>query len=78
MAQDTSLEQAIETTLYTAGVHESGYIASAIIEQVQDHLHELLDNAESNRVDDGLAPWAWHHELRDQINMLSTIQRNAQ
>lgn len=70
MARDATLEQRIETTLYTAGVHNSGDIASAIIDGVKEHLHELLDNAVSNRVDDGYAPWLWVHELRDQINML--------
>lgn len=28
---------------------------------------DLLDNAKSNRVDDGYAPWHWDHELRDQL-----------
>lgn len=40
MAQDDTLEQLIETTLYTAGVHESGHIASAIVEQITDDIRD--------------------------------------
>lgn len=40
MAQDETLEQRIETALYTAGVQESGAIASAIVEQVQEWVAE--------------------------------------
>ena len=40
MARDTSIEQAIETTLHTAGVHESGALASAIVEQLVDDMKD--------------------------------------
>lgn len=38
MARDISLRERIETTLYTAGVHESGAVADAIIECIEQHM----------------------------------------
>lgn len=33
-------------------------------------VREMLDNAVSNRVEDGYAPWHWDHELRDMLLQL--------
>lgn len=43
MAQDETLEQCIETTLYHMGIHNSGQIASAVMETINDWNVEVIE-----------------------------------
>lgn len=47
MTRDVTLEQMIETTLYTAGVHNSGELASMVMETVRDELLPVITDLES-------------------------------
>lgn len=42
MAQDETLEQSIETTLYHMGIHNSGQAASAVMETIKDWNAEII------------------------------------
>lgn len=50
MARDDTLEQRIESTLYTCGVHNSGEVASIIMEHVRECVQPLVDDVET-RID---------------------------
>lgn len=48
MARDTTLEQQIETTLYHAGVHNSGELAEIIFEGLKDSASPLYQYEDEN------------------------------
>jgi hypothetical protein len=58
MGRDVTLRERVETTLYTAGVANSGEIADAVIEAIEDHIREEPEDIliKSNRI---LAGGTW-------------------
>lgn len=45
MVKDDTLLQCIETTLYTAGVHESGALAEAVMDAIREHAANKIATA---------------------------------